>query len=81
MLHESREVEISEDIFSTTFDRFGDFGCLFRVMRNLSHFAHEDVVVARIRHRPVKAWEYLGGIAGYKPGEIFGEDFHAVFID
>ena len=50
-------------------------------MRNLAHLADKNVIIAWVGDRPIEAGEYLGSIAGDEPGEILGENFHAVFID
>lgn len=81
MLHKRGKVEIAKDIFRTAFDGFSNLAGLIYIMCNLLHLLGQNTVVAWIRDRPVEAWKYLRRIAGDEPGEVLGEDFHAVFID
>ncbi len=81
MLHETREIEVAEDIFGAGLDRFGNLPGLAEFPGQLLHLGDEDMAVPRVCYGPVQGREYLAGICGHKAREVSGKHIHAVFIE
>lgn len=71
VLHKGRQVEVSEDVLSSSLDRFGYLGGLIDVVRYLPHLADEKVVSARISPGPGQAREDLRRIRSHEASEVF----------